>query len=210
MASQGWAEFLAWMQERSTAGQLDQEAAWEQFRALAVTSGHAGLGELVVRFRAAPGKDRLALAGTIASILAPVEWPAAWEDARKRLVHALDGLVAETSDMFDKLDLIQDRHIAGWFELLAARDLLRIPCRRDELRVVAQLCMDGNFWCWRAIKGTLFRLGQQAGEEGVIGARRGYAIAFATYAEAARAMNEACGAVLFTGLDLTFEEHEAT
>ena len=33
---------------------------------------------------------------------------------------------------------------------------------------------------------------------------------FATYAEAARAMNDACGAVLFTGLELTFNDREAT
>jgi hypothetical protein len=213
VTSQGWAEFLAWMQERSAAGPIDREVAWEQFRALAVPSEHAGLGELIVRFSTARSEDRLALAGTIAAILAPVAWPVAWEDARTRLVGALDGLVREATDSkLHALELGQDQdvHTSGWFALSTARDLLRIPCRRDELGIVAKLCAMGNFWCWRAIGRALLRLGERATDAPAMAARRGYAIAFATYAESARAMNEACGGVLFTGLDLTFEDHEAT
>jgi hypothetical protein len=145
-------------------------------------------------------------------MLAPVEWPVAWEDARERLVRALVELVREASDTTNMVALGEEKalHFAGWSALSMARDLLRIPCRRDELRIVARLCVMSTFWCWSAFRRALLRLGEHAADERIVAARRRYAIAFATYAEAARAMNDACGAVLFTGLDLTFEDREAT
>ncbi len=202
MAPQGWAELLDWMQERSAAGQLDPEVAWDHFRALAATSKHPGLGELVTRFRAAPSKDRLALVGTIASLLAPVEWPAAWEEPRRRLVDALRELLLAIDDTFGDLGQEEDLYRAGLNTLSVARDLLRTPCRRDELRTVARLCALGNAWCGRAARRALDLPGERALDESLRAAQRRHAIAFAIYAEAARAMNAACGVVLFTGLDL--------
>jgi hypothetical protein len=144
----GWAELLAWMQQQSAGGTLDAEAAWDAFRAVVATSEHAALPELCARFHAAPARDRLALAGTIASLLAPVEWPTSWRDARLGLVNALDALVRETAPDSIPFDLTldeRDLYHGGWTDLALARDLLRVPCRRDELRWVAKLCDAGNF-----------------------------------------------------------------
>jgi len=209
VALQGWAEFLAWMQQQSAAGTLDTEVAWGHFRGLAATSEHVGLAELVVRFRVAPARDRLALAGTIASLLAPVEWPAAWHDARWGLWHALSELVSAISDgtpyALPRVLNLRDEHdlyIMGWHQLSMARDLLRLPCRRDELRVVARLCVMGNFACWRAFTRSYDRLLSEGTlSESVRAARQSHLIAFAEYATAARMMNDVCGTVLFTGLD---------
>ena len=202
MAPQGWAELLAWLQERSAAGQLDPEAAWQHFRALAATSKHPGVADLTVRFRAAPSRDRLALVGTIASMLAPVEWPEAWDDPRRRLVGALGELVLAIDDSF--LDLGEDEEIyrAGMNALSVARDILRAALRRDELRAVARLCALGNAWCARAVGRALERAGERELDERAGAAQRRHAIAFAIYAQAARTMNEACGAVIFTGLEV--------
>jgi hypothetical protein len=199
---QGWAELVAWMQERSAAGKLDPEAAWQHYRGLAIASKHAGLGELAVRFRAAPAKDRLALVGTIASLLAPVEWPEAWDDARRRLVDALGQLALVIGDSAIDLGADEELYRAGLSTLSVARDLLRTPCRRDEMRAVARLCALGNAWCSRAVGRSFDVRGPRTADEQVATAQRQYAMAFATYAEAARAMNTACGAVLFTGLEL--------
>jgi hypothetical protein len=210
---QGWAEFLAWMQQQSAAGTLNAEIAWQHFRALAATSEHVGLPELVVRFRVAPAKDRLALAATIAGMLAPVEWPAAWHDARWRLWSALNELVDATSfgppeSLPSVLDLRDDGDLysSGWYQLVAARDLLRDPCRRDELRVVARLCTVGNFMCLQALRRAYARLGTQIMNQAVEVARERHHVTFAEYAQAARLMNEACGTVLFTGLDIRFPQ----
>jgi hypothetical protein len=162
-----------------------------------------------VRFHAAPSKDRLALAGTIAGLLAPVDWPLAWEDARMHLIQGLTALLVEMSEdtpgnllhVID-LDLDLDLYHAGCFQLARARDFLYTPCRRDALREVARLCVVGNFWCWRALGRAVVRSRERAASEPVDNARRRHAIAFETYAEGARAMNEACGVVLFGALDL--------
>jgi hypothetical protein len=211
---QGWAELVAWMQERSAAGALDVEALWEQFRALAATSEQPGLPALVERFDAAPAKDRLALAATIAGMLGPVEWPVAWRSARERLVDGLDELLRQALgtpgtlphvidlDALDEEQSLSDRFTSGRSKLSMARELLRVPCRRDELKIVATMCAWGSFWCWRALGKALLQLGTRASDEAVVTARRDYAIAFEAYADAARAMNAACGAVVFTGLDL--------
>jgi hypothetical protein len=203
VALQGWAELLAWMHDRIAEGKLSPDLAWQHFRELAATSKHPAIGELVVRFRAAPAKDRVALVGTIASILAPVEWPPAWDEARRQLVAALGGLLLAMDDGFG--DLGQDDEIfrAGISTLSVARDLLRAPCRRDELRAVARLCDLGNAWCWRAAGRALERVGARAADEPVREANRRRAlIAYATYAQAARTMNDMCGATVFAGLEL--------
>jgi hypothetical protein len=186
VAPQGWAEFVAWMQERSAADALDIEAAWEQFRALAATSEQGGLLELAARFDAAPGKDRLALAGTIAGMLAPVEWPVAWRELRQRLASALDELVRVLESQV--LGSLAVAHIPTQIRLLNLRlACLLVPsCRRDDLRLLATLCymgtMSGGDADWRSISVPS-------------------AAAFGAYAEAARALNAACGVVLFTELE---------
>lgn len=213
VAPRGWAELLAWIQERSAEGKLSPDAAWQQFRGLAATSKLPGLSELAVRFRAAPASDRLALAGTIAAMLAPVDWPDAWDEARGPLVEALAELGRELGEAIPHLLELReekDLHMAGMEALASARDLLRTPCRRDELRVVARLCAWGNFYCWRALGNALLRTPVEepvAAER--VAVRHRYAVAFARYAQAARAMNDACGAVVFTGLDFELPQRGA-
>jgi hypothetical protein len=204
------------MRERSASGQLDADETWEQFRALAATSEQAGLAELAARFRAMPGKDRLALAGTIAGMLAPVEWPAAWKEPRLRLVRALDELLRELKDgepgaLPTLLDLGGDRDLyaSGRREIATARDLLRTPCRRDEIRIAGWMCEIGSFSCWQALERTVQRLSRNDATEAIVTARRRYASAHGVYVEAARAMNDACGAVLIGIADLRFPSLEA-
>jgi hypothetical protein len=195
------------MQQQSMDGALNAEAVWDAFRHVVATSEHAALPELCARFHAAPANDRLALAGAIASLLAPVEWPASWREPRQRLVRALDDLVLVTAPDSISFDLTldeRDLYFAGWTDLTLARDLLRIPCRRDELRAVAKLCDMGNFARWRAFGRALARAGERSLENPVATTRRRFAVAFGVYAEAARAMNDACGLVLFSGLDFTY------
>jgi len=144
-------------------------------------------------------------------MLGPLEWPVAWRSPRERLIGGLDELLRQARgtpdtlphliDLHEEKDL-QDLFMSGWSKLSAARDLLRVPCRRDELKVVAKMCVWGNFWCWNALGRRLLRLGPRASEEPIPSARKEYAIVFEGYADAARAMNAACDTVLFTGLDL--------
>jgi hypothetical protein len=51
---------------------------------------------------------------------------------------------------------------------------------------------------------------QSSSEDPVTATRRRFAVAFGVYVEAARAMNDACGRVLFAGFDLTFGHGKAT
>ena len=210
---QGWAELLAWTQQQSMAGKLDAEEAWRFFRDLAATSAQAGLPELASRFDLAPAGDRLILAVTSARMLAPVEWPLSWVEPRRRLASTLDEIVrdaapdaiAQTFELtLDEADLYR----AGWNDLIAARDLLRVPCRRDELRTVGRLCDAGNFARRRALGRALLRLGERATAQ-VIAARDRHAISFEVYAAAARSMNGACGTVMFGGLDFSLGQVKA-
>jgi hypothetical protein len=216
-APSGWAELLTWMQQQSAAGKLDPEDAWQTFRALATTPDRAGLAELAVRFRAAPAGDRLALAATIAGLLAPVEWPTTWQDARAHLVTALTALVRSmdrhapgslAGTLPLDLDAV-DLYDAGIAQLATARDLLRTPCRRDQLPLIARMCNLGCFSCWRALGRALLSPSEGARASALVAARSRYAIDLAVYAEAARAMNQACGAALFTGLEPGFDQGEA-
>jgi len=174
------------MQERSAAGALDIEAVWEHFRALAATSEQAGLPALVARFDAAPAQDRLALAGTIAGMLGPVEWPVAWREPRERLVRAIAQLlrVASASVKDDLLALDVE-------PLRLARRLLDVPCRRDELRHVADLCDLG-----------VVQLNPDRRDARQVA----FAVAVGTYIEAARGLNHACGVVLFKILEWRSQE----
>lgn len=207
--TEGWAELFAWMQQRSADGTLDAEAAWEAFREVAAASEQPALPALCARFDVAPVKDRLALAGTIASLLAPVEWPTSWREPRRRLVKALDDLVDETAPNRIPFGLLCDEYdlyFAGWSVLKRASELLRVPCRRDALRTVARLCDNANVTRGRAFGRALVRLGERPPEDPVTITHNRFAIAFGVYAQAARAMNDACGRVLFAGLGPAFEE----
>jgi hypothetical protein len=192
------------MQQQAIAGAIDPEAAWTRFRALAIASEQVALPELAIRFSRAPARDRVVLAGAVAEMLAPVEWPSDWQEARWQLINALDKILSETDGFTpesfpSRLALQDERHLqmVGWSTLESARNLLRTPCRRDELRVVARLCNTGNTACTFAYRKAMKRLGSRSTEEPIAEALRRYSISAELYATAARALNETCGSAIF-------------
>lgn len=203
----GWAEFWSWIRRRVVAENRDPEATWTRFQKLAAGSERADILKNVVHVgRILSDRERYRLAVVTTRLLAPIEWPKEWSEVRPALVAALDTLVDETCpdekasffalhDLGTEVDIQRLGHVV----LLNARDLLRRPCRRDELPIVARLCNAGGVTCL----GVYRRMIVQSGEGAAIDqdARARFRSAFAEYAEAARALNGAVGAVLFEGLD---------
>jgi type II secretory pathway component PulM len=183
------------MQEQSAAGRLDIEAVWSVFRALALTSPNTGLSVLAQTFHAAPAKERLALAGTIAGLLAPIEWPIAWREPGRRVSQALEEVNRRASHFAAQLKDDRDAPHAtmirlGGFLCYLACGLLSAPCRRDELQVVAGIVNTGILAC------------SDFGKTAVRGEAEAWSpllLALGAYAQAAREFNAACGAVVFTG-----------
>jgi hypothetical protein len=145
----------------------------------------------------------------ITRILAPIEWSQAAERVRPALVLALDALVQETdpaaNDSFFSFEVEaleaagNSGHVLRMTHVLffAARDFLQKPCRRDELQTVALLCNWGY--------STAVREYRSAQNPSVRSTRR-MRDALVAYAEAADALNDAVGNVLFEGLHAPIEE----
>lgn len=203
----GWAEFRSWIRRRVADGNRDPEATWTRFQKLAASSELAEILKHLLRVgRILPDTERYRLAVATTRLLAPIEWPKEWAAARPALVAALETLVDETcpSDhvsFFALHDLGADAEIerVGHLVLIAARDLLRRPCRRDELPTVAGLCNLGSATCLGVYRRAIQKSTNDAALDS--GARARYRSAFADYAAAARVLNGAAGAVLFEGLD---------
>jgi hypothetical protein len=108
---------------------------------------------------------------------------------------------AEKASFFALHDLDTDAELqrVGHVVLIDARNLLRQPCRRDELPTVASLCNTGSSVCLRVYRKVIERSGEGTSIDQ--DARARYRSAVAAYAETAAALNEAVGAVLFEGLD---------
>ena len=182
-------------------------ATWTRFQKLAAGSEREDVLKHVVRVgRILPDHERYVLAVATTRLLAPIEWPNEWSEARPALVAALDTLVdatcpSELESFFALHDLGIDAELErlGHFVLIDARDLLRRPCRRDDLPTIASLCNRGSAACL----GVYRRVVQQADQSAPIdqNARARYRSAFEGYASAARRLNGAVGAVLFEGLD---------
>jgi hypothetical protein len=213
----GWAELLKGVRQERDRGELDHEEVWEAFEELAPSSRHISTLDMALRLgRKLPPSQRYLLVVILMRLLAPVEWPLEWEAARPRLVTALDHLLRETnpdsSDSFPALlDLQGDGEMqaVGYAALISARDLLRGPCRRADLVVVARLCNISVVACLRLFRRALARMGSRATEGPLIDARMRFVVAFEHYAQAAREFNDACGAVLFQGLDARLDVSEA-
>ncbi len=203
----GWAELLRWVRLRVQREERDPAATWSRFQKLAARSERAEILKHVVRVgRLLPDLERYRLAVSITRMLAPIEWPSEWSEARLRLVSALDTLVEETdpdaaSSFFGLHDLGPDAVLqrVGHRVVQNSRDLLQRPCRRDELAVVARLCNAGNAACLLAYRRAVKRSAALVTDDQA--ARAHYRSAFEAYAEAAGALNEVVGAVLFEGLD---------
>lgn len=196
VALQGWAELLAWMQERSAAGELDPDAVWNEFRALAVTSEQPGVPELANRFHPARAQDRLMLAATVSRMLAVLEWPSSWREPRDHLLSALEDLVREFDALEKLVDLGDKKHhlSMGRNAVVMGREMLRTPCRRDQLALVATTCTSGVLSCAIVVSEAAAEAGYN---DALAVAYRHFIITFNTFAEAARAMNSVCGSVLF-------------
>jgi hypothetical protein len=207
----GWAEFWSWIRRRAGADNRDLEATWTRFQKLAESSERADLLKHIVHVgRILPDQERYRLAVATTRMLAPIEWPKEWSEARPALVTALDTLVIETDpgadvsffalhDMQDDADPPKVGHIV----LVCARDLLLRPCRRDDLPTVARLCNTGSAACLRAYR-KAYRMPyrQCTGAPPVDeDSRARFRSAFAAYAEAAETFNGVVGVVLFEGLD---------
>ncbi len=203
----GWAEFWSWIRRRAVADNRDLEATWTRFQKLAAGSERADTMKNIVHVgRILPDRERYRLAVATTRMLAPIEWPQEWSEARPALVAALDTLVGETDphayeSFFALHDMKGDAELqkVGHLVLVGARDLLLRPCRRDELPTVARLCNTGNAACLRAYR-KAFRREDEAGFIDQ-DSRARFRSAFAVYAEAAEIFNGIVGAVLFEGLD---------
>lgn len=203
----GWAELSKWIRRRVAADERDLEATWTRFQKLATQSERADVLKDIVRVgRVLPSQERYRLAVATTRLLAPIEWPKEWREAWPSLVAAVHTLVQETcpgakASFFALHDLGTDAELQriGHVVLIDAYDLLRQPCRRDELITVASLCNTGSSVCLGAYRKAMQRSGKGASIDQ--DARARYRSAFAAYAEAAAALNGAVGAVLFEGLD---------
>jgi len=148
----------------------------------------------------------------IAKLVANVDWPPNWEPSRQRLVSAMESLLLtinpQSPDSFPALLDLQEakeQHVIGYAVLQSALNLLRTPCRLDELRFVARLCNVGNTACIRAYQRVLPQRMRQPKPGALLDARTRYVIAFEHYAMAARELNSLVQSVLFEGLDIRLE-----
>jgi len=208
----GWAEFLKRIRRLVAEGRQDPVATWKKFEELARSSPQAQTLEIIISIgRRLPEHQRYRLAVAVTRILAPIEWPAAWDIARPELVEALDVLVEETNpevegSFFALLATSSDAdtHSAANVILYTARNLLSKPCRRDELRTVATLCNSGIAICLMVYRSS--RVRRRSRDIGRAADR--FRDALTDYADSAALLNEAMGAVLFEGLHAGIEAEE--
>jgi hypothetical protein len=193
----GWAELLDEML-RTPAG---SESAWTELRELAAHSPRSAVLEPALRLaERLPAADRHLLALALATCSAPLEWPLQGEALRPLLTAALGDLLrqmdpAQPGSLARNLDLSLEAevHAAGLVALQGAHQMLRLPCRRDEIRIVAHLCNRGRAACHAGYHRALSR---DAGDS-VTAAVIRYEFARGRFVAEARAFNQVYGNVLF-------------
>lgn len=208
----GWRDLLEEMDRQSVAASPDVAALWHHFEEAAAASPRTTAMGLARQLgtKLSPA-HRAVLAVVVGMLLEPIEWPAEWEQARQALVSALDELAQQVdptaSDSLPAALRIEEDMLllSSRNAFLVAQDLLHRPCPVDDIVPVAALCRTGTAGCFFAFARTLASLPPEADRGAVQLARTRYEVAFQKYAQAARAMNAACGAVLFDGLDLRLE-----
>jgi hypothetical protein len=206
------------VQQELDASQLDRGALWTEFQELAARSDHALALEYLVQLgQRLPVRDRTAIALAVTHLLAPAEWPRAWDAPRSKLVSALDELLMETDSLAPgslfRAPGASSPHLGDATTmafchalLVLCRDLLRVPCARAEVRYVARLCN----MAIRVYEYT-YRIALEMEDvalDELKATRLRYAIAYQKYAQAARELNDACGVVLFEALDTPLEGQE--
>jgi hypothetical protein len=214
----GWDEFADKVKRLLESGaQVDLHALWTEFLQRSQTSPRAQALQLLAKsVEKAPIDQRVSVAIVLTSLLAPVEWPPEWEQHRLRLVEALESLLSamhpgEPGSLAAMLELKPEEdvfHVSGAFMLSCGVQLLRTPCRRDQLRPVAQLCDIGLEQLLIAYRRAISRKGGQSQQGPILEARMRFDADFDRYAQAARAFNSAVGEVLFERLDERLERSE--
>lgn len=208
MAS-GWRDLLEEMNRQSAAKAPDPAAVWRTFEELSAASPRSDL--LGIALQLGPTlspEQRGLLAGMVSALLDPIEWPGEWEQARRPLVEALEELWKqadpEASDsLAAALVLEQDELLlVSYGTLTVALRLLQAPCPRHEIGYTANLCYIGTAGCFAALVQKLEHLPPAVDRESIQLAKTRFEVAFQAYARAARAMNAACGIVLFDGLEM--------
>lgn len=195
----GWAELL----EKVLSAPAGPDAVWAEFREVAERSPRAAVLEPALRLaERLPAADRRTLVVALATCAAPLEWPLEREAIRPSLTAALGDLLREMDPAQPSslprmlhLDLTPhaDIHTAGLVAMRGAHQMLRLPCRRDEIRTVAYLCNWGRFACHASYGRAL---AQAAGGSATAAVIR-YEVARSRFDEQARAFNHIYGNVLF-------------
>lgn len=214
----GWAELWNRIRRLAEAGERDHEGTWTRFAKAAARSERAAVLKGVVRAgELLPLRERYNLAVAITRLLAPVEWPPEWVPARQKLILALDGLVQVTDPDAEPAPLaphgpeaIDSSLEVAHLLFVSSQELLRRPCRRDELRTVATLCNAAVALCLRMSRRAHSRYRKadpaRRGALDFLASTAHFEDAFAAYAEAANELNAAAGVVLFEGLFASLEQ----
>ncbi|TKD01696.1 hypothetical protein [Polyangium fumosum] len=209
-----WAELVKRLQERQESGKaLTAAVLWREFKRQAAQSNRQDVRHLAEIGKGMTPEDRGRFAVAVMPLLVTLDWPLAWEAARPGLIVALEAILEETDSEHPNrfahayLSAVPSpEHEAklfdtAWISLDVALDMLRRPCPASELRNVAALCVLGT--SQPALLAFEFsKSDNDFASEPLMHACSQYLQAFERYVRAARAMNQAVGAVIFDGLDL--------
>lgn len=211
MAS-GWAELLKEVQRQTAMGGVEAALLWSKFEEVSTTSARPGAMNLARSLGAELSPNQRAqLAVLVASLLEPIEWPPEWEQARGPLVTALEELSRQadpenSESLAAALGLTGEPLCEISFTILHfAKVVLSRPCPRGELPYVASFVTLGNYVCFLAFGLKLRKPSSTGNRDAIQPTVTRFSVVFQRYAQAARAMNAACGEVLFDGLDARLE-----
>jgi hypothetical protein len=204
---------------RAEVGGRDYAGTWALFTEVASRSERADILKTIVRIgEILPARERRHLAVAITRLLAPVEWPPEWIPPRQKLISALDGLIVETRPDSPLFSLhgsgAEDSSLQiAQLLLISAQNLLRLPCRRDELRTVALLCNGAVALCLQMTRKAPAQIETEKQERrdvaDLVASMQRFGNAFLAYIEAANELNDAVGTVLFKGLFAPTEQGSA-
>ena len=217
----GWLELSE--QLRALPGKREAvEQWWSKFTSLMQRSQHLN-GPALLKIIEGDA-SRYVIAGIVAGLLAPTQWPVEWEEQRPELIRALGelrrqtrlldpggGAAPEPATFFAQIELGEDRAPVEISHriLAAAEDLLVTPCRRDQMGSVAGLCNLATASLRAAYQRALARQGAAVMQEPLLGAHLRYRVAVLRYDDAAAAMNDTVGSVLFHPFDAAGATHPA-
>lgn len=186
----------------------DPESAWESLAGLVKNTEHsAELAPLVDLLLPLRPVDRESVAQIIGPLIQSAEWPASWVKPRNDLVQSLEQiapLVDVTAPVWAALQPDQPHRMLfslANFVLRSAILLLSMPCPPRELRHVGMLC---DLMLTVVTQANRYELTQTRAvvPPSIEAGRVALGRALFNYDEACRAMNNACGEILFGPLPL--------